>query len=82
MMLMILVMTMMILIDLIILIMMFNNDFYDDRNDMLTMIKMMLLTHTEYSINAGIVATVAHCKPVKHKEHDVDVLPAGEKILL
>ena len=43
---------------------------------------MILLTHTEYSINAGIVATVAHCKPVKHKEHDVDVLPAGEKILL
>ena len=49
---------------------------------MLIMMKMILLTHTEYSINAGIVATVAHCKPVKHKEHDVDVLPAGEKILL
>ena len=46
------------------------------------MMKLILLTHTEYSINAGIVATVAHCKPVKHKEHDVDVLPAGEKILL
>ena len=39
------------------------------------------MTHTEYSINAGIVATVAHGKPVEHEEHDVDVFPAEENII-
>ena len=43
---------------------------------------MILLTYTEYSINAGIVATVAHGKPVEHKEHDVDVFPAEENMIV
>ena len=41
-----------------------------------------LLTHTEYSINAGIVATVTHGQPVEHKEHDVDVFPAEENMIV
>ena len=43
---------------------------------------MILMTHTENSINAGIVATVAHGEPVEHKEHDVDVFPAEINIKL
>ena len=37
------------------------------------------MTHTEYSIDTGIVATVTHGQPVEHEEHDVDVFPAEEK---
>ena len=34
-------------------------------------------THAEDAVDAGVVAAVAHGEPVEHKEHDVDVLPAG-----
>ena len=40
------------------------------------------MTHTENSIDAGIVAAVAHREPVEHKEHDVDVFPTEEKIIV
>ena len=40
------------------------------------------MTHTEYSIDAGIVAAVAHGEPVEHEEHDVDVFPAGENMIV
>ena len=43
---------------------------------------MILMTHTEYSINAGIVAAVAHGQPVEHEEHDVDVFPAEENMIV
>ena len=42
------------------------------------MTKMILVTHAENSINAGVVATVAHREPVEHKEHNVDVLPTAK----
>ena len=32
-------------------------------------------TYTVYSINERVIAAVAHCQPVKDKEHDVYIFP-------
>ena len=39
-------------------------------------------THTVNTIDEGIVATVAHSKPVKNEEQNVYELPATKKYLL
>ena len=63
-----------------------DNDHADDAiilmTEYLMMTTRMRMTHTENSIDARIVAAVTHCKPVEHEEHDVDVFPAEENMIV